>query len=779
MMKFIPLYDNIFINKYVKNCNIFGGVIMYYHIEDYLDVKKFTNLMEDYYQITGIPHSLVDIEGNVSIEMELTDICTQFCRKNEISKQWCKESKRIIYNHNKYTVVKCKSGLINAIFPVYMNDEHVANLVIGQIFFEEPDIGYFENLANEFGYEVDKYLEAVKKVPVISKEKLELHMNFFSSLADILSNIMNNRYKAKYAEEELKKNNAMLQSIVEDKAKQLESTIISLNEKEAYLSTLMNNIPIEIWAADANFCYTMQNAKSINNYGNVVGRRIKDLHIPEELKSIWMEIDMRVLSGETIQNCYENYFSGEKKVYETIVAPVAAKDNIIGIVGIGLDVTERKNAEEALHKTHFALQNTNLNLKQKNIELQNYIAIKEEMEKKLREEEERYRNLLGVLPYGVYVQANDKILYSNDTAAKILSLSDTSELINRHPSDFILPHPDTKDVFYERLNKINSRQNTSLEEEMIINKITGKLLNIEILTASIMYQNEEATLVMFKDITLKKHLEKKNRELIECLNYEKLRTEFFSNMSHEFRTPLNIIYNAAKMGEKILSDDINLVQNNKLNNYLQMIDQNCCRLTKLINNILDINKFDFGIIQLDESKVNIIDVIESTVSLTADYANNKNLQLIFDTSEEEIITICDVEKIERVMFNLLSNAMKFTPQGGEIFVKVNCSVDTITISVKDTGRGIPEDKLNDIFDRFIQVDKSFSRGQEGSGLGLYIVKTIVEMHGGTIGAKSMIGVGSEFNIDLPIKGQVEDGKDVVPHSGNLGMCYIEFSDIYI
>jgi len=166
----------------------------------------------------------------------------------------------------------------------------------------------------------------------------------------------------------------------------------------------------------------------------------------------------------------------------------------------------------------------------------------------------------------------------------------------------------------------------------------------------------------------------------------------------------------------------------------------------------------------------------------ADYIENKGLSLIFDTDVEEKIIACDPEKIERVIMNLLSNSIKFTPCGGSIMVTIEDGIDNICLRVKDTGRGIPKDKLNVIFERFVQVDKSLARDHEGSGIGLSLVKSLVELHGGTISVESQVGKGSEFIIYIPCK-QVDKSNDEIAATESVGERFIqklniEFSDIY-
>ncbi|MEQ8199093.1 MAG: ATP-binding protein [Clostridiaceae bacterium] len=140
---------------------------------------------------------------------------------------------------------------------------------------------------------------------------------------------------------------------------------------------------------------------------------------------------------------------------------------------------------------------------------------------------------------------------------------------------------------------------------------------------------------------------------------------------------------------------------------------------------------------------NIVNIVEEITLSVAEYIKSNHLNLIFDTDIEEKIVACDLDKIERIMLNILSNAIKFSDLGGNIFVNIYDGKKFITITIEDTGIGINEDKLNIIFDRFRQIDKSFTRN-EGSGIGLSLVKSLVEMQGGTILVESKYGAGTKF-----------------------------------
>lgn len=269
------------------------------------------------------------------------------------------------------------------------------------------------------------------------------------------------------------------------------------------------------------------------------------------------------------------------------------------------------------------------------------------------------------------------------------------------------------------------------------------------------------------------------KRLIELKEYDKIKTEFFSNISHELRTPINVIFSALQVLELKIKD---YSCENLSSKYTKIMKQNCYRLLRLINNLIDITKIDSGYYDINKKNVDIVRLIENITMSVADYIETKGLSIKFDTSFEEKIVACDAEKMERIILNLLSNAVKFTPSGGEILVNIKDCNENIEISVKDTGIGIPADKLNSIFERFVQVDKSLTRGHEGSGIGLSLVKCLVELQGGTISVKSRQGYGSEFKIKFPCQ-LVDETNDEISGSSSIGensieKINLEFSDIY-
>lgn len=286
--------------------------------------------------------------------------------------------------------------------------------------------------------------------------------------------------------------------------------------------------------------------------------------------------------------------------------------------------------------------------------------------------------------------------------------------------------------------------------------------------------NKGNVALLLKDIT-RNVIERK--ELKEALEMQE---QVFANVSHELKTPLNVIFSANQLMELYMNNGTFEQNKEKVSKSINAIKQNCYRFTKLINNIVDLSKIEAGFFKVNLSNENIVDVTEDIVQSVSDYIKRKGISIAFDTNTEEKIIAVDADKIERIILNLISNAIKFTNPGGSIFVNLTDKKDSVEISVQDSGIGMDKEQLDQIFERFHQVDKSLSRNTEGSGIGLSLVKSIVEFHGGIISVDSELGKGSIFKIELPamIVNNTEDTLKIKPRDNKIEIINIEFSDIY-
>lgn len=574
----------------------------------------------------------------------------------------------------------------------------------------------------------------------ISKELLfyEIIPAFIFFLMVVIFIQLVNIFKLKKIKQELKESEERLRTIIN-----ATPDIIFIKDKDGRLLDCNQSL-LNTFDLDAKHCigrhiseFTQLDDIYKNDYSN---QKIKDKKVWEKGSLIQGEDKIRLKDGTT-------------RIYDLIKVPVYEEDGTPkAIVGLGRDITSRK-----------------------------------EIEDKLRESEERYRTLLEFLPVTVCLHNKDTIEFVNTVGVEMIGAKDADELIGKSIYNFL--HSDCHESFQKKIEQLYNRRTviTSPDKEKIITVI-GESVDIECISKSFFYDGKEMILSVASDMRERKKVEElredikyKEKLLNETLEYDKLKTELFANVSHELRTPLNVILGAIQMS-KIVIDDVLLDNNSRrMKKYFNMMQQNTYRLIRIVNNLIDINKMDSGFFQMDFQNCDIVNVVENITYSVAEYVKYKKIKLIFDTDVEEKIIACDPDKIERIMLNLLSNATKFTELNGEIVVNMYDKQRSIAISVKDNGIGIPNEKLKEVFDKFKQVDKSFKRSHEGSGMGLFLVKSLVEMHEGKICVKSEYGKGSEFIIEIPactisdkgIKSIADDMKE-----NHIERVNIEFSDIY-
>ena len=254
-------------------------------------------------------------------------------------------------------------------------------------------------------------------------------------------------------------------------------------------------------------------------------------------------------------------------------------------------------------------------------------------------------------------------------------------------------------------------------------------------------------LVKNKTLQLTKEMEKNDKLLKKVIELEKRKNNYFVNLSHELRTPLNVISSTEQLVTELNKSKDGIGQD-KLNGYMQVVRRNAKRLLNLINNIIDTTKIESGSYQLNIRENDIVYIVEEATLSLKDYIERKGIELIIDPEIEEKMIKCDEYEIERCIVNLVSNAAKFTPEGGTIEVTIKDLDEKVMIIVKDTGIGIDKKYHDSIFNRFNQVVDQNVESKGGSGLGLTITKQIIDMHNGKIYVESELGKGCKFIIIL-------------------------------
>lgn len=331
---------------------------------------------------------------------------------------------------------------------------------------------------------------------------------------------------------------------------------------------------------------------------------------------------------------------------------------------------------------------------------------------------------------------------------------------------------------YKIMKEFNIKKRDLPEGSIIINDPMAYILNHKEISVPILLFVFGLISIIFVLIFYIRYKIKYQKELLCVINesneVNRLKSYFISNITHELITPITVITSVMQLTKSNKHDEDFILKENSA----KIIDDNCNRLLRLINNIIDIDKYTYGNMTLNLEKVNIVELSESVVMSILPYVETRNLEVIFDTTEEEIIMNIDCDKIERVLLNLLSNAIKFSKKEGTIKVNLIKNNDILRIEVEDNGIGIKDDNLHKIFDKFVQLDSTMTRKNEGSGIGLSIVKSFVELHNGNISVESKINEGSIFKVDLPIVTEEIEYKEY-SEDEIINKSKLELSDIYM
>lgn len=564
--------------------------------------------------------------------------------------------------------------------------------------------------------------------------------------------------------------------IKEELEKKVAERTIKLRLEKEKLHSYLDMADVVFVALDLEQKVTMINKKGCKLLGypkeEIIGKNWFDNFMrQEDRKAVKNLFKNRVVNREKyeegeifITKTTENLLvsrSGETRIIIWHNAILKDKNgNVTGTVSSGIDVTKERLLEERLEKSI--------------INIDDLLNFPPELKKPL------------------------SLIFSS---LHILDISEISFIVMDRQKRFVMANQAAEDVFgYNREEIIGTKVLEFIKKEerdevdQTLNNILAQRLKlpfyieISCLTKdgreriiawyiSILKDDNGVVQAIFStgvDITERKLLEEK-------LEYNKLKVEFFANLTHELKTPLNLIFSAAQMLEMYHKKKLPAAEQEDVTRYLNIIKQNGYRQLRLVNNLVDITKINSNSFKLDLKNQDIVESVREITLSTAEYIKNKDRILEFDSKLDKKVIVCDFFAIERIILNLLSNAVKFTNEGDKIMVELYQADNKVIISVSDTGIGIEASKLEFIFDRFRQIDKSFSRNTEGSGIGLAIVKLLVELHNGSIKVESQYGQGSNFIIELPdVELKQEDNKIAVNNNiGNLvDIINLEFSDVY-
>lgn len=364
-----------------------------------------------------------------------------------------------------------------------------------------------------------------------------------------------------------------------------------------------------------------------------------------------------------------------------------------------------------------------------------------------------YEQLLKNMPSGIIISHKHKIMFVNNKVLKLFKLDSEENIINKNISDLIYKEDREKyDKTIKSIDK-NEKKESVIHTRFSYNNVMFEAQEIRFYET---VHQKTFQVSIIDSIEDKIKLEDAKRELQLRDVMEKTRDEVLSNISHEFKTPVNVIYSTVQI------QDLNLQKGDydKILEFNKLIKQNCNRLIRLINNFIDSTKLENNKVEIHKKRVNIVSITEDIAMSVINFAKRQKIDVVFDAEQEELYCDIDIDQMERIMLNILSNAIKYNKPNGNIDVIVKDRKEKVYIDVIDTGIGIPKDRINTIFDRFERMENKNAVIKEGSGIGLSIVKKLVDALDGEINIESEVDKGTTVRLIFK-KSKNQDGIEEV------------------
>ena len=528
------------------------------------------------------------------------------------------------------------------------------------------------------------------------------------------------------------------------------------------LEELLDKIPYEIFIKDTNGIYQYVNLATEKKLGikkeEIIGKNDYDIR-PKTLAHICDESDKSVLENGDKEFVEDKIINDNIETrYEIFKALLNNDKDKVKIGGIAKFISEDKSLQISINENSNKIMN--------NPKILNSSSV--------------YDGILKDLKSAVKCNEVGLYLYDKNKNAMILN-NHFGEDEAFFEESYNITMNIEKNYFYNYECKIEEKLNFNSVKYIYLLKINNNLLGC----IHIYYENKPKKIneefIKYICIILSCIKDKKN--LKHAVEIESLKSEFFANLSHEFKTPLNIILSTVQLVMNYIEVNNEYPDYNMFNKCLSNIKQNSYRILKIANNLIDMSKIDGNFYSINMGNYNIVEVVENIVQSLAEYMKDNKRNIIFDTMEEEIITACDPDQIERIILNLLSNAMKFTSHGGNIYVdmEVNDRCNKVIIKISNDGEKINfEDRLR-IFERFTQSESLLTRRAEGTGIGLTLVKSLVKLHNGEVYVNTEFEEGTQFCIELPIRKIKKFKNNNVREKSIVSKVEkfnIEFSDIY-
>ena len=720
-------------------------------LQKLINVDRLKKLLEIFYRFNKIPIGIVDGDGVILTSIGMTDICGKFHRLYKASEEVCTKSDIALTKDLKkgeIRIYKCLNNMNDLVTPIIVEDVHVANLFIGQFFFDDEviDKNTFIQQAKKYNFDTDAYLQALEKVPILNRNEIIQVAEFYSDFIKIISELA-------YSQIKLTNLNHYLES------------------REEKLKQITDNMTDVVFTADFDFNITYVSPSierltsfTVQEYLNL---SIEDRYTPRAVKEIKEAIREELIKDENCANKNRsniNTLALYDKNKNIIIVSIHSKflrdksGKPFAIIANLRDITKEYKIEKKLeHQLELLSLLTSIAVDYINIPTEN-------IEKSIN---------ITLAKIAKFVHADRAYIFTYDWNKKISTntyewvaegISSEKDNLQAVPLEAMEYWPEMhkqgQTIIINDLKELSDYPNVQkmLGEQDIKSLITIPLMmgdqcvgftGFDSVKSKYEYSSSERSiLAIFAELLVNIHnrikLENALRaEREKALSSDQLKSNLLKNISHEFRTPLNGIVGFSELLQQKSPDY-------ETGNMANMIYSSAVRLNHVLDSIMlltqleDIN--NKTIVNL--KTINVSKVISDVYLLFEEQFKSKNLTCSFEI-EPNIYGDLDEKLFKQALIHLLNNALKFTHQGG---IRLLCSsqADKIIIEIEDTGIGIPEESLKIIFSEFRQASEGYNRAYEGVGLGLTISKRIMDLMSGEISIKSRILEGSTFTITLPL-----------------------------
>lgn len=428
------------------------------------------------------------------------------------------------------------------------------------------------------------------------------------------------------------------------------------------------------------------------------------------------------------------------------------------------------------------------NEKNKKYIMKSYMNITEYINTKnyLEKTKNIYIALLDSVPEAIYLEdlETNRYAFINEKFRNIFNVDESLgvEELGICREDLMKVHWEYDDVTKDGVSKIKENEISDYRYIKYID-MNGEIIDAYVASIPFKLHNKVFKLTIIKDMKDIEHLENLRSQILERTKIDSMKMEFFINMSHELKTPLNLIFTSTQLIENLYNKGKIGDFDSKISKHIKLTKQNSYRLLKIISDLIDFTKMESGFYKLRMENINIVELVEDISMSVVTYAKSKGIDIVFDTDVEELNMAVDINAIERILLNILSNAIKFTDCKGNIYVNIFYKENTLDIEIEDTGIGIKEDNIERIFERFNDVNKGFIGNIYGSGIGLSMVKSIANLIEAEVKVESEYGKGTKFTISLDVKeiDEIDTYNEInydYQKSSNIERLVVDMTDIY-